>query len=301
MLFLLVILGAAFINYNLFEKYTAEQKGEKDTLDWRLYCKARVLEGTGKITDLADESKVSCWHDIPLLIENSSLFNYVNEIPKGSLAKMECATNERWNPLKQDIKNGRLRYFTYGVIPFNYGYLPQTWEDPTKISEFSDTDTMGDNDPVDVVELSDTPLSCGQVSPVKVLGVVGLIDEGETDWKVLTIDANHKSAVLINSLNDVDKVLGEGTLDSVRNWYRMYKTTDGKPENAFTHGGAFLDATTALGVVDECHMHWKNLVLNKTESTLDKTSRIVSKLALQDGDEETLEMILTEVNKLSSS
>ena len=39
------------------------------------------------------------------------------------------ATDEKWNPIKQDTKKGKLRF--YGIDPvFNYGCLPQTWEDP---------------------------------------------------------------------------------------------------------------------------------------------------------------------------
>jgi len=159
-------------NYDTFETCVAAEQGDKGTFNWRLHFKSTALE---------DEGNMSCWHDIPLVVNKTGVFNYVNEIPKGDLAKMECATKERWNPIKQDVKKGKLRFFSYGPIPFNYGFLPQTWEDPTKRSTFSDSATMGDNDPIDVVELSDMPLSCGQISSVKVLGCLGLIDEGETD------------------------------------------------------------------------------------------------------------------------
>jgi len=284
---------AGFIDYDAFEKCITEHRGEQGTLDWRLHFKSSDVSDKENV-DPADEGQVSCWHDIPLVIKNTGMFNYVNEIPKGDLAKMECATKERWNPIKQDVKKGKLRFFTYGTIPFNYGFLPQTWEDPTRKSEFSDADTFGDNDPVDVVELSETPLGCGQISSVKILGLLGLIDEGETDWKVLALDNAHKSAGEINSIDDVDKVLGAGTLDSVRDWFKMYKTTDGKPENNFTHGGEFLSADKAVEVIDECHKHWKDLVLNKVESKLDKTSHTMNCLTAQGGDEETLNKILTE-------
>ena len=30
----------------------------------------------------------------------------------------------------QDAKKGKMRYYTYGVPGFNYGMLPQTWDDP---------------------------------------------------------------------------------------------------------------------------------------------------------------------------
>lgn len=38
---------------------------------------------------------------------------------------------------------------------------------------------VGDNDPLDVVEISDSPKASGSVIQVKVLGAYALIDEGE--------------------------------------------------------------------------------------------------------------------------
>lgn len=40
---------------------------------------------------------------------------------------MEVATDETFNPIKQDVKNGMLRNYTWGDMLFNYGLLPQTW------------------------------------------------------------------------------------------------------------------------------------------------------------------------------
>ncbi len=109
--------------------------------------------------------------------------------------KMEIATKEAFNPIKQDVKKGELRYFKLGDIPFNYGCLPQTWEDPA----FAHPDTRlgGDNDPIDAVEIG-APIACGVIAPVKVLGVLAMIDEGETDWKVLVISRAHPLASKMN-------------------------------------------------------------------------------------------------------
>lgn len=41
--------------------------------------------------------------------------------------------------------------------------------------------------------------SAGQVIQVKVLGVLALIDEGETDWKVIAINMEDPDASMLNS------------------------------------------------------------------------------------------------------
>lgn len=37
--------------------------------------------------------------------------------------------DEPCTPIKQDVKKGKLRFYPYN-INWNYGMLPQTWEDP---------------------------------------------------------------------------------------------------------------------------------------------------------------------------
>jgi inorganic pyrophosphatase len=55
-----------------------------------------------------------------------------------------------------------------------------------------------------------------------------MIDEGEADWKVVTIDAEDKWAPFLNDIDDVEKHL-PGTLSAIREWFRTYKIPDGKP------------------------------------------------------------------------
>ena len=40
-------------------------------------------------------------------------------------------------PIRQDIKKGRPRFYPY-PIDWNYGMLPQTWEDPQKESRYDE-------------------------------------------------------------------------------------------------------------------------------------------------------------------
>jgi inorganic pyrophosphatase len=70
------------------------------------------------------DKTISPWHDIPL--KNGDLYNFINEIPKYTKAKMEVSTKETSNPIAQDMKKGKLRDY-HGPIFWNYGCLPQTW------------------------------------------------------------------------------------------------------------------------------------------------------------------------------
>jgi inorganic pyrophosphatase len=76
-----------------------------------------------------DKNIISPWHDINLRAKDG-LFNFINEIPKYTRAKMELATKVKHNPIAQDIKSDKLRYY-HGPIYWNYGCFPQTWEDPS--------------------------------------------------------------------------------------------------------------------------------------------------------------------------
>jgi inorganic pyrophosphatase len=143
--------------------------GEKSTESFRL-----SFTGEG-------DSTISPWHDIPLKSSTEGTYNAVIEIPKMTKAKMEVATKEPNNPIAQDIKKGKLRDY-HGPIFWNYGCLPQTWEDPNE--EHPELKCFGDNDPIDVVEIGSKALAMGTVVEVKPLGVLAMIDDGELDWKV---------------------------------------------------------------------------------------------------------------------
>eukprot|EP01134_Creolimax_fragrantissima_P002072 CFRG2072T1 len=207
-----------------------------------------------------DGQTISPWHDISLKSSTFGLFNMVTEIPKGTNAKMEIATSVEHNPIVQDYKNGKPRFLTYGPVLFNYGALPQTWEDPGHL--VADVNDMpGDNDPVDVIDIGGKPLEMGSVTPVKVLGVLALIDEGECDWKVIAINAKDPLACRINDISDVEKEC-PGVVQDILVWYRDYKLVDGKPKNTYAFGGEAKGKEYAERVILECHETWNNLRLN---------------------------------------
>lgn len=203
---------------------------------------------------------VSPWHDIPLNQDTHNgerTFNFVCEIPRWTNAKMEIATDKELNPIVQDTKKGKLR-FVHNVFPhhgyiWNYGALPQTWENPDHIDKY--TNCKGDGDPVDCCDISVRVASQGEVYRVKVLGLLAMIDDGETDWKIFVIDINDPDADKINDLADIEKVK-PGLIDATRDWFRRYKVPAGKPENSFAFEGAGKDKQFALSIVDETHAAW---------------------------------------------
>ncbi|KAL1215413.1 Soluble inorganic pyrophosphatase 6 [Cardamine amara subsp. amara] len=219
-------------------------QGQSETLDYRVF----LQDGSGK--------KVSPWHDIPLHL-GDGVFHFIVEIPKESSAKMEVATDEAFTPIKQDTKKGKLRYYPYN-INWNYGLLPQTWEDPTHANSEVEG-AFGDNDPVDVVEIGEKQRKIGEVLKVKPLAALAMIDEGELDWKIVAISLDDPKAHLVNDVDDVEKHF-PGTLTAIRDWFRDYKIPDGKPANKFGLGNKPANKDYALKIIHETNESWAKLV-----------------------------------------
>jgi len=187
----------------------------------------------------------------------------LTEIPKMSKEKMEVATKVEGNPIMQDEKKGKPRLY-HGPIFWNYGCLPQTWEDPNVKGDEETGGAFGDDDPVDVVEIGAAALAMGSFTPVKVLGCLSMIDDGELDWKVIAIAATDEFADKINDVEDIDKYY-PGTVSGIREWFRWYKTPDDKPVNGFGHGERALSAAETKEVIAETNKHYKALIEGKSE------------------------------------
>lgn len=242
---------------NTINRLTQKCEGQAGTIDYRKHCMDH------------DNNRISLWHDMPLFsVDDSGAFtsglNFVCEIPKYTRKKFEIATNEECTPIKQDQKKGKPREFLKGDIFFNYGCFPRTWEDPNFVHP--DVGVGGDNDPLDVCEIGLRQIKVGEVRQVKVLGILCMIDDGEADWKVITIDMEDRWAPDLNDIGDVERLL-PGTLDCIREWFRTYKVPDGKPENRFGLDEKFMDSHYAYGIIKETHFAWKKLVGGKVMTT----------------------------------
>ncbi|KAK3696263.1 hypothetical protein RRG08_027704 [Elysia crispata] len=247
--------------------YHTEDRGSANSDNFRIFFKNQ------------SGVPVSPFHDIPLNVEGQNgVFNMVVEIPRWSNAKMEVCKEEKLNPIKQDTKKGKLRYvkniFPHHGYIWNYGALPQTYEDPSTVTP--DTGAKGDSDPIDVCEIGFKIQDRGAVIQVKPVGIMCLIDEGETDWKVLAIDVTDPMAEQINDVGDVETNF-PGLLRATYEWFKYYKVPDGKPENAFAFDGEAKNKEYTLKVIEETHEQWKALMASSEDSKISRVNTTVEK------------------------
>uniref|UniRef100_A0A2I3GSC3 inorganic diphosphatase n=1 Tax=Nomascus leucogenys TaxID=61853 RepID=A0A2I3GSC3_NOMLE len=179
---------------------------------------------------------ISPFHNIPIYADKD-VFHMVVGSTTLSNAKMEIATKDPLNPIKQDVKKEKLHYVT--------------WEDPGHNDEH--TGCCGDNDPIDVCEIGSKVCARGEIIGMKVLGILAMIDKGETDWKVIAINVDDPNAANYNDINDV-KRLKPGYLEATVDWVRRYK---------FAFNAEFKDKDFAIDTIKSTHDHWKALVTTK--------------------------------------
>ena len=199
---------------------------------------------------------ISPWHDVPFSAGGDGLVHFVCEIARGTTAKFEIHKGLAKNPIRQDVKKDgeTVREYAYGPSLCNYGAIAQTWEDPTVPDD--DTGLGGDNDPIDVLQLNERPCALGEVYAVRVLGALALIDDDETDHKLLVVDAADPATAAWRDVADVPKE----RVDALREWFRLYKTAEGKGENKFGFGEQAVGAAKALAIARHTHDRWRALV-----------------------------------------
>jgi len=215
----------------------------------------------------------SFWHDVPLHPSgDTDLFHFVCEIPKGTNAKMEINKEADHNSIIQDRKKGKLRFYKYnpevGSL-VNYGAISQTWEDPNT----PDTHTKlgGDNDPIDVLQINAEPCKTGDIQRVRVLGAFALIDDGETDWKVFVVNVDDLAVTKSAGLKDL---LKPEELTAIVEWFRNYKTAEGKGLNTIGLNEEIISAEKSYEVVLETHAHWKTLMERKIKNASKKADEL---------------------------
>lgn len=230
-----------------------------DSGEWSRLEAAFSPQRNGIDTDVAGAP--SLWHDVDLhvkswLDEPTGLLRYVNEMPMGSLKKYEVQPGVAHNAIKEDVK-GSAKLAKFGKpVPFNYGCFPQTYRDPSKADELYSA--PGDDDPLDVIDLSERPTEVGTIVRCRVLGAVCLIDEGQADWKVLVVNVDSNNSLAdARSIQDVER-LAPGRIQACWAWMDELKRAGGKG-NAKLHR-TIHDADCAMKLIEEDHVSWRALL-----------------------------------------
>lgn len=103
--------------------------------------------------------------------ENGTI-NVVVEIPTGSNHKIE------WDRKHACFMLDRIEPIAFAK-PTNYGFIPQTLDE--------------DGDELDVLLVTDQPLTTGIYTEARVLGVMKFVDDGEVDDKIIAVVADDRN------------------------------------------------------------------------------------------------------------
>ena len=168
------------------------------------------------------------WHDVSVGDEVPEIVTGIIEIPKNTRAKYE---------LDKDSGMLKLDRVLYSAMyyPANYGFIPQTYCD--------------DDDPLDIVVLSQIDIQPMCLVNAKVIGVMRMLDGGEMDDKIISVAANDMS---VNHINSIDE-LPRHFFRELKNFFEDYK----KLEHKTVVVEDFQNKETALQIVNQSIIDYK--------------------------------------------
>jgi inorganic pyrophosphatase len=173
------------------------------------------------------------WHEVSTGKNPPEYVNGVIEIPKGSRAKYEV---DKESGL---IKLDRVIYASM-YYPLNYGFIPQTLGE--------------DNDPLDIVVLTQVSVVPLCLIPSKVIGVMQMIDRGEADEKIIAVAEQDPSVSHIDNVDD----LPDHLLSELRHFFENYKTL----ENKKVVINDFLSKEQAFSTIAASVSHYRKIFKN---------------------------------------
>lgn len=168
---------------------------------------------------------MNLWHEVSCGKNAPDSVNVIIEIQKGSKNKYEIDKETGLIKLDRAMKTSQ-------DYPFDYGFVPQSlWED---------------NDPLDIVLLTTSPLVPGILVEARPIAVMRVIDCGEGDDKIIAVPKSDPRFDEIEDLKDINK----HTLKEIQHFFETYKTIDDGKEVIVQgiEGKAAAVATVAKGL-----------------------------------------------------
>ena len=157
--------------------------------------------------------------------------NVVIEIPTGSSHKIE------WDRQLGVMKLDRVEPRIFAK-PTNYGFIPQTLDE--------------DGDELDVLLITDEPLTTGLVVEAKIIGVMKFVDDNEVDDTIVAVPADDRNTG--NSINSIDD-LPEQLIKQIEHHFSHYKDLK-KPGSTVVKG--FEGIEEAKQAVADAIVRWQN-------------------------------------------
>ncbi|KAK7063861.1 F-box domain-containing protein [Favolaschia claudopus] len=203
-------------------------------------------------------------HDVSLIANpNDSsndaehILNMIVEAPRWTNAQMILSPGEPFAPIRQALRRGGRVAYVRNTFPhrgyiWNYGAIPQTWADGA---------------PVHACEIGQRVAQVGEVRRVRTLGLLAPRDEGVLRWTLLVIDTADPLAARINNIDDVEREC-PGLISATREWLRLYKLADGKPENTLDFAGEVKGIQFAGDILRTAHQTWRDIVTNQSFDAL---------------------------------
>ncbi len=142
-------------------------------------------------------------HDISAGEKSPEIINVIIEIPKGSKNKYEIDKETGLISLDRVMHTAQ-------DYPFDYGFMPQShWED---------------GDPLDVVVLTTYPLAPGILVKVRPVAIVNMIDDGDSDAKIIAVPEKDPRFNDVQDLKDVNP----HTIKEIEHFFLTYKNIQNK-------------------------------------------------------------------------
>lgn len=147
---------------------------------------------------------MNLWHDISPGDGLPDELNVIIEIPRGSNNKYEI--DKETGLIKLDRAN-----YSSAAFPYDYGFVPRTlWDD---------------GDPLDVIVLTTYPLDTGILVSVRPVAVIDMVDDGESDYKIIAVPTEDKRWDDVQDIGDLNK----HNLKEYQHFLETYKQLKGKP------------------------------------------------------------------------